>query len=222
MNNSQHVRTATGILIIVFGIVTLLGSLDVIDFGNLLGTWWPILIIIASILILLNDTKRFVLPLSGIAAGLLWQLDELDVIEFNVWQLFWPAIIIAIGWSILKDRKGAVTDTHDENFDTINAILGGVETKNESKQYTGGKLFAMMGGGVLDLRHATIKKEATIEVFALMGGFEIKVPEGWVVRSKVTPILGGVENKTLSHEKANRPVLNIVGTAVMGGVEVKH
>ena len=51
-----------------------------------------------------------------------------------------------------------------------------------------------MGGCEIDLRHASIDGEAVIDIFALWGGVELRVPPDWTVVSRVTPILGGVDD----------------------------
>ena len=49
----------------------------------------------------------------------------------------------------------------------------------------------------LDLRQAQTSPEgAVIDAFAMWGGIEIKVPEGWRVVSEVVPLLGGYEDNT--------------------------
>lgn len=221
MNNNQHARTITGIGIIIVGFAALLGSLDVFRFDDILSSWWPLIVVAAGIIAFINNPRQILWPVLIIGLGILLQLRVLGVFYFNVWQLFWPVVIIAIGWTMLTKRHSAATDT-SENTDNLSAILGGLETKNESKDYKGGSISAIMGGGVLDLRHATIKKEATLDIFTLMGGYEIKVPENWIVRSQVSPILGGVENKTISSTKKDAPTLIITGTALLGGVEIHH
>ena len=64
--------------------------------------------------------------------------------------------------------------------------------------FAGGDVTAFMGGGKLDLREATMAPgtEATVDVMAIMGGFEIKVPESWNVIVDVVPFMGGYEEKT--------------------------
>jgi hypothetical protein len=80
----------------------------------------------------------------------------------------------------------------------------------------------MMGGCEIDLRHASIGGEAVFDVFALWGGIEIRVPPDWTVVSRITPILGGVDDKTRPPQAASRHCLVLRGFIVMAGVEIKN
>ena len=223
MDKMSLPRTLVGSGIILVGVAALLGGLNIIDFSYLFQTYWPMLVIAAGLLILLiNPREEYLWGLLLIAFGILWQMKALEVVEFNTWALFWPLVIMAVGWAVLTNRAGAATNFKTSDTNAVVAVLGGVETKDDSANYTGSKITAVVGGSALDLRSATIKNEATIDIFALMGGVEIKVPENWTVRSSVVPILGGVDNKTKPAVSKNAPVLNITGTAIMGGVDIKH
>ena len=102
------------------------------------------------------------------------------------------------------------------------AILGGVSRGNNSRAFRGADLLAIMGGCQLDLRQAAIHGEAVIEVFALWGGIEIRVPEDWTVASHIVPLMGGVEDKTRPPQGATAHRLILRGFAIMGGVEIKN
>jgi predicted membrane protein len=78
-----------------------------------------------------------------------------------------------------------------------------------------------MGGCEIDLRQAAIDGEAVIDVFALWGGIEIRVPDDWTVIGQVTPFMGGYDDKTRSRPGSGAHRLVIRGMVVMGGVEVK-
>jgi predicted membrane protein len=79
-----------------------------------------------------------------------------------------------------------------------------------------------MGGVELDLSKATVAHEAVIDVFVLMGGLELRVPENVIVKSKAVCILGGVEDKTNPADAVKAPVIYLDGTVIMGGVEIKR
>ena len=100
------------------------------------------------------------------------------------------------------------------------AIMGGVVRGNNSQAFEGGDLTAIMGGCEIDLRQASIRRdEAVIDVFAFWGGIDIKVPEDWTVMTRVTPLMGGVEDKTRAATQppaGKRLVLR--GIVIMGGI----
>ncbi len=101
------------------------------------------------------------------------------------------------------------------------AVSGGAEEKVRS-DFRGGYVRAVMGGVELDLTEATIEDPpATIEMTIVMGGAQIKVPEGWNVRVDTGTILGGVDEHGASDE-AEPPDLVLTGKVVMGGVLITH
>lgn len=221
MNTHALTRTLAGLSVIAFGVLALLGSLDIIDFGHILSLWWPLLLIWAGILSFMSNPRNFFgWPMILIVGGILFQLRELEAVSFNVWQLFWPVIIIGVGISIVLNH-GKVFKTI-KSSDTANAFMSGYNTKNQSDDYQGGSASAILGGVKIDLSQAKIKKEATLQVFAFMGAVEIVVPKDWVVETRITPILGGAENKASESQGVKSPKLIVVGEAVMGGIEIKY
>ncbi|UTX51214.1 hypothetical protein KI440_03330 [Candidatus Saccharibacteria bacterium TM7i] len=216
-------RNVTGIIILAVGAGALLDALNVTAFWGLFGTWWPVLVILAGIFTAAGDFRRnYIWALVLGVVGTLLLLRNLDVVSFNVFGLIFPIILIAVGLSVLVSttrRHKTPTTTHAT--DDVSVIFSGSETVNAAKDYQGGRVTAIFGGAVLDLRDATIKKEATLDITALFGGVEIRVPREWRVVSKITPIAGGVENKAQGKDEHDGPVLVLTGMVALGGVEVK-
>ncbi len=79
-----------------------------------------------------------------------------------------------------------------------------------------------MGGVELDFTEAELPPGLTeLNIFAVMGGCDIKVPAGLDVEVTGVPILGGVENNSRGNTGSGGPLLRIRAFVVMGGVEVK-
>ena len=80
-----------------------------------------------------------------------------------------------------------------------------------------------MGHCEIDLRPAGITdpNEPVLEVFALWGGIEVRVPADWTVISQVDPILGGFEDKTQPPKEETKRFI-IRGPVIMGGIEVTN
>jgi hypothetical protein len=81
---------------------------------------------------------------------------------------------------------------------------------------------AVMGGCDVDLREAVpTRSPIVIQVFAMWGGIDIRVPSGWVVEIEAWPILGGVVDNTQAPALPTQRVI-LRGMAFMGGVEIKN
>ena len=96
-----------------------------------------------------------------------------------------------------------------------------LQRTNRSPTFRGGALTAVMGGVDLDLSGARLAPEgAVLDIFALWGGIEVKVPEGWQIDLRVFPLMGGVEDRTRPGDGTDAPRLTIRGVFLMAGGEV--
>lgn len=214
-----------GLGIILVGIVMTLDRFHVVRAENILSFGLPLLVIgvgLAKIRI-----YRFWESFFGsllVVGGTLYLLDTLGLVEVSIGKL-WPLLLVFIGGRILA---GGFRRWPGPSAGTLNelAIFGGVERRVSTPDFVGGHVAAFCGGFELDLTDAQIADEqAVIDVFAMWGGGEIKVPPTWNVVVKVLPIFGGTNDKTL-HPAPQAGVqpkqLIVTGTAIMGGLEVHN
>jgi predicted membrane protein len=215
-----------GVMVIAIGVLFTLDNLNVIDASDYLQYWPAGLVAIG--LMKLWQTRRG----QGIAGGLFlvalgtWMLLErivaIQIRLHDVWPLFFVFLGGYMVWKGFGGSKRPRTADSSSHISAL-AILAGVVRGSHSKTFEGGDLTAVMGGCEIDLREASIAPgtEAVIEVFAMWGGIEIRVPEDWTVESRVTPILGGLDDKTRPIAGASKRLV-VRGVAVMGGVGVKN
>ena len=215
-----------GLLIIIVGVVFTLDNLNIAHAEDYLR-YWPAGLIAIGLAKLWQDRREQGSSIGGVIFTLVgtWLLfDTLGYVEANPID-FWPLLLVFIGTVIVwqgirgrRQRSGASTN------DTINAvaILSGVNRGSNSTSFKGGELTAFMGGCEIDLRNAQINGEAAIDVFAMWGGIEIRVPENWTVIGRVTPLMGGFEDHTRAPQAASAHRLIVRGMVIMGGVEIKN
>lgn len=218
-----------GIIFILVGIGALLEQLGLGDFGYIISTWWPLILIIAGVFQL---TSRSVSKVSGIILlfiGVFFQLKELNVITVSIMNIFWPLLIIVIGVSILLPRKNVLDDSgaSQSNDEVVNeiAFFSGVRSVNTSSNFRGGSLVAIFGGASLDLTNAVLSNQGTrIDATVAFGGIDVYVPENCKVIIKGIPIFGGWSNKTNQKNINNGlgPVIEINCFAAFGGIDVKN
>jgi Cell wall-active antibiotics response 4TMS YvqF len=110
-----------------------------------------------------------------------------------------------------------------EDFLDTTAFFGGVHKKIMSKNFKGGDVVTIMGGTELDLSQADFTGMVKLDVVQIMGATKIIVPAHWEVRTDVTAIFAGFEDKRIQ-PTVNNPdkVLIIDGTSLMGGIELRN
>lgn len=222
MDRQNITKNISGAIIIAVGAALLLGALKVIDFGSILADYWPVLVIVAGVLIFINDYRSW--PVAGFVTvlGILFQLRELKVISVEPWSIVWPLIVIFVGVSLLFSKSYTGRRVSKSERDDVTAIMAGTSVVNHSKGFRQSNATAIMGGARLDLRKAEFDKDAVVEVFGFWGGIEIVVPEHVVIRNQVNNIMAGTEDKTRQETTAKSPVLTVVGTLIMAGVSIRN
>jgi predicted membrane protein len=216
-----------GLIVIALGVLMTLDNLQVLEAERYLR-FWPVGLIALGLVKVWNSRDGMGGAFGGfmfVVIGTWLLLEQTALVRLSFWDM-WPALIVFFGlflvWQGLSGPRRR-SPTGDSNaFVNATAVLGGVARGNNATGFRGGEWTAVMGGCEIDLRHASIDGEAVVDVFALCGGIEIRVPPDWTVVSKITPILGGVDDKTRPPQGASRHCLVLRGFVVMAGVEIKN
>ena len=110
-----------------------------------------------------------------------------------------------------------------EDYVDSTAIFGGVHKKVVSKNFRGGDVTSIMGGTELDLTQADFTGTIHLDVTQVMGGTKIIVPPHWEVRTEVSAMFAGFEDKRQQPAVTNADkVLIIDGTSIFGGIELRN
>ena len=240
-------RLLLGLGLALFGVVLLLGRLDLVDASYVLR-FWPLILVAIGL-------QRFFNPRAGAASGrsvpvngIVWMaiggillLNSFGVLRVSIWELFWPAVLIALGVRLMT-RQGlqglgngprSAAEFTSSDIGPLFAVLSGVKRVSAPQPFHGAEVTTFMGGALLDLRQAILSPgaEAVLDVFAVMGGCELLIPPHWVVSAPIVAVMGGVDDKRILSpptviEQATAsggpaPRLVIRGFVMMGGVTIR-
>ena len=215
-----------GLFVIAVGILLTLDNLGYLHAENYVRFWPAGLIAIGGLK--LWQSRQGSGTLAGflfLIVGVWLLLEELTVFRVTFNDL-WPVVLVFLGsylvWQGLSVRAPARVAGDGNAAVSALAILGAVNRSNSSKAFRGADLTAIMGGCELDLRNAEINGEAVIDVFALWGGIEIRVPEHWSIDSRIVPVMGGVEEKMRAEPGNPAHRVTLRGFAIMSGIEIKN
>jgi predicted membrane protein len=219
-----------GGIVCLVGVLFLLDHLGVISVDHLWRFWPLILIVVGAAHIAERGRQQWGAFLMVI--GTLFLLDSLNIMRFH-WAELWPIVIIGVGgmmiWNSIQGQRRR-SDIPDSAA-TMNAyaIFSGIERRITAKDFRFGRVSAIFGGVELDFRDAGIEgDQAELEVNAIFGGAEIRIPENWRVESQSQVIFGGLSDSTRNGKSpdnaqaAGTKTLIISGTVTFGGVEVKN
>ena len=217
-------RTLVGFVLIALGVLFLLDQSDVLDSGDLIADWWPIVFVVAGFLYLSFSPRHVMVPAVLIIVGLALLARSLDFIPDWVQTIFWPLVLVAIGLWVMFGRDLDPSGAQAGN--RVNSLVAffGREVVNESQQFGGGSIFTVFGATEVDLRRAQpVPEGAAMDVVVAFGGVDIVVPEGWKVDVKGIPLFGGWSNKTSRDlVSADAPLLSIEALVAFGGLEIGH
>jgi hypothetical protein len=226
---------AFGVSLVIFGAVLTLDVLGVGDVMRLLRIW-PVALVVAGVagLSRASDSGSRLWSWAWIVIGGWLLLRTFGLTRIGFWELVWPVAIIALGVKLGLDawrrpsKDAAAPDPVASNASHLVAIFGGSKRQVQERPFLGASMTACLGGCELDLRHSDIPPggEAVIELFALLGGHEIRIPDHWAVVSQVTSIGAGLDDKrgiAIPAAAATAPPRLIVrGVLILSGVTIQR
>jgi hypothetical protein len=239
-------RPFFGVLLLALGALFLLDNLDIVRMRSVMRNFWPMMFIGWGLWrVSAGDTRRF-LPWLAIGAGSVLLANRLFGFPLFLARMFWPLVLIAFGAHILyrawrrpiaihasgvapgPESFGAAApspDVIEESLSTFNdsAMLGSVERRNASQTFRGGAATAFLGTVEVDLRECRMASSAAVvDVSAVMGSIELRIPRGWTVESRVSAVLGSFEDRTEAPVEVSANRLVVRGNAFLGGVEIRN
>jgi hypothetical protein len=218
-------RLLLGIGLVALGVLLLLEQFDVLDAGEVLATFWPVILIGLGVGMFVSNPRHWFPPAFLVALGLMLLGVRLDAVSEEAWGAFWAAMLVMAGvWILLGigSSQGSGTDGSD-TVESFVAFWGG-DVVNRSAAFQGGSVTTLFGGTEVNLAEAGIvDDDVTLGVLTAFGGTEITVPHGWEVRVSGLPLFGGWSNGAKNEVVApGAPRLEINATVLFGGLEVKH
>jgi predicted membrane protein len=227
-------RLIPAIVLIAVGALFLLSNLHIFFIRDWLQ-YWPAILVAVGVVKLVDSQDNGGRVAGGILVGVggLLLARSLGYIEVGIREL-WPLVLIGVGVLMLFQRTGewhwqfpsGVSDSVTGNTLRETAVFGGGKRNVTATDFKGGKIDAVFGGFEIDLRRAAIEGDsASLELNAVFGGIEVRIPESWSVVAKGAGVFGGFVDSTTQPDPRIYPVVKrlvVRGAAVFGGVELKN
>jgi hypothetical protein len=201
---------AYGICLVFLGWTLILDRMHIVEAGQILR-YWPVGLILVGVTLVIQSFQRAedtpARPQQSLDAGHL---------------LFWVAVALVASQAFQRD--GFTTRADSSESVSVFAVMSHHQQVTHAPVFTGAEMTSVMGRADLDLRQTTVApdKEAVIEVFTLMGGSTIRVPEGWTVVVRAVPIMGGVKDRRQgARDLPGSPRIVLRGFILMGGLDIR-
>ena len=143
----------------------------------------------------------------------------------RLFMLLWTGLVLAmvlgaVG-ALAARRRIVPLAGADADEIRLRAIFEPIHFQSRATDFRGGTIDCWYGGGVVDLRDASLAAAgAELEVRAVFGGAQILVPEAWNVTANVVGIGGLGDTRPQTERDADAPRLTIEGYALFGGFAV--
>lgn len=140
------------------------------------------------------------------------------MLRFVSKTLAWTFGLFFGGALVAKFLLQSNADPDTQDLDLV-SIFEGHQLASHADPLYGGRIMTMFGGVMLDMREATPAPTGVyIDVFVVMGGVSLVVPEGWRVVYTGNTIVGGYSDETRTTAETDVPTVNVSGTILMGGL----
>lgn len=174
------VNAATGLCFVALGVLLLMQRAGQIEMRQIVELW-PVVLIILGAAVALQASRGGEGARGGgsCAGGLIW----LVLLGFLLTHTF--------------DRRAADSQGAGPGELSVFSVMTGDRPPGHVGDFRGGKVTTVMGGSRIDLTNATIApgETATVDVFNVFAGTEIRAPADWQVDIDATVVAAGVNDQ---------------------------
>jgi hypothetical protein len=220
-------RMVPAIILIGIGALFLLNNLHIIYAREILR-YWPALIIAVGVVKLVDSSDARGRTGGGVLIGVggILMARSLGYLDVSIGAL-WPLILIGVGLMLLFDRTTFnFGEKSRASGSKESAVFSGGKRKIADQDFTSAQFDAVFGGFEVDMRQAQMAgDEATLDLNAVFGGIEVRIPVSCSVVLKGAGVFGAFDDSTAQPDPRlfpNPKKLIVKGGAVFGGVEIKN
>jgi hypothetical protein len=143
----------------------------------------------------------------------------------RLFAILWGGLMVSMAGAAVAalsmKRRVIPSASPDADEVTLVAIFEPIAFESRATSFRGGRAELWYGGGIIDLRHATLDPAgATLQVRTVFGGCQVLVPASWQVTTRMVGIGGAGDGRPRIERPADAPQLAIEGIAFFGGVGV--
>jgi len=223
---SQQFKSFFGSVVLFIGVYFLLKREFDLDLG-LDQFIWPVGLIALGIYLILHKKKEYKVMEEALKN---WEGSRKNKPDVQNSEKIESAEVVedknaSKEQSAKAPDSGFVRATGTAFLDRINesVIFSGVNRKLMTKNFQGGKATVIFGGLDLDLSQVDFTGVATLDLEVGFGGVKLIIPPHWDVRTEVSNIAAGLEDKRMFREGGvdTNKVLILKGTLLFSGLEIK-
>lgn len=125
-----------------------------------------------------------------------------------------------------SNATSPVSEEFNDNAEYLDvvSVFGGIKKNIQSKNFKGGEVVSFMGGSEINFMQADIQHPVELEVNNVFGGTKLIIPSNWDVKSEISAVFGGVDDKRTFQNTIpdTNKIIRLKGSCVFGGIEVTN
>jgi hypothetical protein len=174
-------NAVVGLCVMGLGIALVLDRMGLIR-AELVLQYWPVGLVLLGAAMVLQALRG---SPDGVPRG-----------QFPVGALIWLVVLGMLFTHVFARRSAAPAE---EGRLRLFAVMGG-DKRDVDAPFRGADVTAVMGGVKLDLTRAQVAPgtDVVVDIFAMMGGAEIRIPKDWRVDFQTTSVMGGSNDDRVS------------------------
>lgn len=231
-------RHLFGLILLAIGAGLLLqfaGIAPKFSFIETMAMWWPIIIVAVSLNQLTRTMDRPWSALIVFCVGVILLAFAQDRIPAKWWWFVTGLLLFTFSIRLLLPRgkqfsyaKGSpMTDKAKRFTHSLNEFLifSGMHFHNESQQFQGGRISAIISDYEIDLRGAALSRNGgELDLTIVFGSMTVRIPESMAVSISGKPVFGYLEDHTkqIVTPEAGRPMLIIKTKALFSSIEITN